>query len=97
VLQAELILVRFCSRHASMANTSSGLAFTCALQNRITSGWHAARSWDVPDEIEGPDTGGGCGGNCAIAAGPAARASVIVKTAVRIMHPPWGIRPATAI
>src|SRR3984885_10927815 len=42
-------------------------------------------------------TGGGCGGNCSRAAGPATNRSAIVTTAMRSIIPPEGIRPMLVV
>src|SRR4029077_14835331 len=62
----------------------------------MTSGWHAARSWSLPCWMEF-FTGGGCGGNCARAAGPATSRRAIVPTDMRSILPPEGIRPALVV
>src|SRR5579864_62506 len=62
----------------------------------MTSGWQAARSWSLPCWME-LRTGGGCGGNCASAAGPATSRRAIVTTDMRSILPPEGIRPALVV
>src|SRR5580658_9876516 len=42
-------------------------------------------------------TGGGCGGNCASAAGPATSRTAIVTTDMRSILPPQGIRPVLVV
>src|SRR5580704_5256939 len=42
-------------------------------------------------------TGGGCGGNCASAAGPATSRTAIVTTDMRSILPPEGIRPVLVV
>src|SRR5580704_11292122 len=42
-------------------------------------------------------TGGGCGGNCASAAGPATSRTAIVTTDMRNILPPQGIRPVLVV
>src|SRR5580700_5041297 len=42
-------------------------------------------------------TGGGCGGNCASAAGPATSRTAIVTTVMRSILPPEGIRPVFVV
>src|SRR5580704_13006209 len=42
-------------------------------------------------------TGGGCGGNCASAAGPATSRTAIVTTDMRSIIPPEGTRPMLSV
>src|SRR5580692_10557250 len=42
-------------------------------------------------------TGGGCGGSCASAAGPATSRTAIVTTDMRTIIPPEGIRPVLVV
>src|SRR5215470_14323241 len=90
--QARLIFGRLACRQPRMPSVSLGLICNWVWQNRVTSGWQAARSRSLPWLIA---AGGGCGGNCwAVTAVAAASTKAIDNIDVRIMVPPFaGIRP----
>src|SRR5215470_19672215 len=89
--QARLIFGRLACRQPRIPSVSLGLTCSWVWQNRVTSGWQAARSRSLPWLIA---AGVGCGGNCCAVAAAAAKTKAIDNIEIRIMVPPYaGIRP----